>query len=74
MQEFVDIEAEDAIEVSITTDPSLGTVYRCALIHMHTSTCCPCDARLPVMIWILYPELTYMNSLLIPASMCLCGE
>ena len=26
-QEFVDIEAEDAIEVSITTDPQLGTVY-----------------------------------------------
>jgi hypothetical protein len=26
-QEFVDIEAEEAIEVSITTDPQLGTVY-----------------------------------------------
>ena len=28
LQEFVDIEAEDAIEVSISTDPNLGTVYR----------------------------------------------
>ena len=28
VQEFVDIEAEDAIEVTITSDPQLGTVYR----------------------------------------------
>jgi len=27
LQDFVDIEAEDAIEVSISTDPNLGTVY-----------------------------------------------
>ncbi len=27
-QEFVDIEAEDAIEVSISNDAQLGTVYR----------------------------------------------
>ena len=27
-QEFVDIEAEDAIEVAISTDAQLGTVYR----------------------------------------------
>ncbi len=28
VSEFVDIEAEELVDVSVTTDPDMGTIYR----------------------------------------------